>query len=238
MRTPGPPANITATADPSSIPVGGSTSTIQANVTDAYGNPVADGTVVTFTTSLGTISPYTAYTLYGVAIATLTSGSTPGTATVTARSDSVEGTTNVTFTSTHTPTPTPTPTSEGQPNLSTSTKTVTQPTAQPGDSLSYTIVLNNTGTAKANVSLTDAIPLHTTYVPDSLTGGACYNPVQNQIEWAGTVHVGVPVAITFQVIVNAETPDGVVIVNTAIIDDGVNPPFARSATTTITVSAQ
>jgi sugar lactone lactonase YvrE len=94
----GPPANITVSADPTSIPVGGFTSTIQANVTDAYGNPVADGTVVTFTTSLGTISPYTAYTVYGVAIATLTSGSTPGTATVTARSGSVVDTTSVTFT--------------------------------------------------------------------------------------------------------------------------------------------
>jgi len=135
--------------------------------------------------------------------------------------------------------PTPTPTAEGQPNLSTSTKTVTRPTAQPGDSLLYTIVLNNTGTATAaNVSLTDVIPPYTTYVSGSVTGGAIYNAALNQIEWAGTVHVGIPVAITFQVIVNAETPTGTVIVNTAVVDDGVNPPFARTATTIVTVPAQ
>lgn len=98
LVVPGPPANITVSADPTSISVGGFTSTVQANVTDAYGNPVADGTVVTFTTSLGTISPPIAYTVYGVAVATLTSGSTPGTATVTARSGSVVSTTTVTFT--------------------------------------------------------------------------------------------------------------------------------------------
>jgi hypothetical protein len=63
---PGPPADITVTADPASIPVGGSTSTIQANVTDAGGNPVADGTVVTFTTSLGSVSPYTSTTTYWI----------------------------------------------------------------------------------------------------------------------------------------------------------------------------
>jgi uncharacterized repeat protein (TIGR01451 family) len=102
----------------------------------------------------------------------------------------------------------------------------------------YTIVLNNTGTVNANVSLTDAIPPHTAYVSGSVTGGAIYNAALNQIEWAGTVHIGVPAAITFQVIVNAETPAGMVIVNAAVIDDDVNPPLARTATTIITVSAQ
>jgi len=153
-------------------------------------------------------------------------------------------------TPTSTPTPTPTPSTIylplvlknypaviPTPNLSTSTKTVTQPTAQPGDSLLYTIVLNNTGTANANVSLTDAIPPYTTYVSGSVTGGAVYNITLNQIEWAGTVHIGVPVAITFQVIVNAGTPAGTVIVNAAAVDDGVNPPFARTATTVVTVSS-
>jgi len=99
----------------------------------------------------------------------------------------------------------------------------------------YTIVLNNTGTANANVSLTDAIPPYTAYVSGSVTGGPVYNTALNQVEWAGTVHVGVPVAVTFQVIVNAGTPAGTVIVNAAVADDSVNPPFARTATTIVTV---
>lgn len=121
--------------------------------------------------------------------------------------------------------------------MSTSTKTVAQPTAQPGDSLLYTIVLNNIGAVNANVFITDAIPPHTAYVSGSVTGDGAYNAALDQIEWAGTVPVGVPVAITFQVIVNAETPVGTVIVNAAVVDDGVNPPFARTATTVVTVSS-
>jgi hypothetical protein len=70
-----------------------------------------------------------------------------------------------------------------------------------------------------------------------VTGGAVYNATLNQIEWAGAVHIGTPVAITFQVIINAETPAGTVIVNTAVIDDDINPPFARTATTIVTVSS-
>jgi CSLREA domain-containing protein len=97
MRTPGPPANITVTANPSSIPVGGSTSTIRANVMDAGGNPVADGTVVTFTTSLGTIAPPTRPTSNGLATVTLASGYTAGVATVTATAGVVSGTTTVLF---------------------------------------------------------------------------------------------------------------------------------------------
>ena len=65
---------------------------------------------------------------------------------------------------------------------------------------------------------------------------AAYNAALNQIEWAGTVYVGVPAAITFQAVANAGTPNGTVIVNTAVVDDDVNPPFARTATTVVTVS--
>jgi len=119
------------------------------------------------------------------------------------------------------------------PNLSTSTKAVNRATAQPGDSLLYTIVLNNTGALDADAYLTDAIPPYTTYVLGSATGGAVYNPALNQIEWTGTIRVGVSIAITFRVVVNPGTPNGTVIVNTAIIGDGVNPPFARTVTTTI-----
>ncbi|HIC95049.1 TPA: hypothetical protein EYP12_00295, partial [Candidatus Bipolaricaulota bacterium] len=52
--TPDAPAELTASADPAVIATGGATSTITAAVQDQYGNDVADGTVVTFTTDLGT----------------------------------------------------------------------------------------------------------------------------------------------------------------------------------------
>ena len=84
------PANIAITADPTSMSVGGYTSTIRANVIDAYGNAVADGTPVVFTTDLGSLgsTTVTKTTTNGVAVATLTSGLIPGTATVRATVDS------------------------------------------------------------------------------------------------------------------------------------------------------
>ncbi|MEE8163126.1 MAG: invasin domain 3-containing protein [Anaerolineae bacterium] len=90
-----------------------STSTITATVLDLLDQPVTDGTVVTFTTTLrrlGTGHWVTGTTAGGVVTATLTSGTTPGTAMITAWADLKFGLTYVTFTPTGTPTPTPAPT--------------------------------------------------------------------------------------------------------------------------------
>ena len=79
-------AHLRVEADPEQIPADGkSTSTITATVTDVQNNPVPDGTLVKFTTSLGTIGPGTVETLAGIAVATLHSGKDPGTATVTVK---------------------------------------------------------------------------------------------------------------------------------------------------------
>lgn len=94
----GTPTTVTVGAYPTSIVADGvSTSTITATVQDELGYPIVDGTVVTFTTSLGVISPATDTTSDGEALTTLTSGSTVGTATVTATADSKAGNALVTF---------------------------------------------------------------------------------------------------------------------------------------------
>lgn len=64
--------------DPS-IPNGGST-TITATVTEAAGTPVHDGTVVTFSTTLGAVHPPEAPTARGRASATFTAGDESGAA--------------------------------------------------------------------------------------------------------------------------------------------------------------
>ena len=96
---PGPPYTVTLTADPTSILVGGYTSTLTVTVTDQFNNYVADGTVVTFETSLGNLNggTVTRTTASGVATATLTSGNIAGMAVVTATADSKYGTASVTF---------------------------------------------------------------------------------------------------------------------------------------------
>jgi len=96
---PDPPYNVTVTADPMAIPADGvSSSTLQATVTDQYGNPVADWTAVTFTTDLGSLgsSGVVKFTTGGVATVTLTSSET-GLATVTATCGGKEGQTHVFF---------------------------------------------------------------------------------------------------------------------------------------------
>ena len=99
--TPDVPAELTASAEPAVIATGGATSTITAVVRDQYGNDVADGTVVTFTTDLGTwpngARTYTSTTSGGVATATLTSGIIEGTATVTATAGAAGDSTQVDF---------------------------------------------------------------------------------------------------------------------------------------------
>ncbi len=93
----GPPASLQVTASPEQIPVGGSASTIQALVTDQWGNPVADGTPVTFSTDRGTLNPLSGLTQNGVVSTFLTSGTVPGVATVTAVAGGVQGTVQVAF---------------------------------------------------------------------------------------------------------------------------------------------
>jgi len=88
VNTPGLPSEIILQAIPATVNVGGGTSQIIATVKDSTGNPVPNGTVVTFITTFGTLSSYTETTLNGIAITQLTLSS-EGSATVTAISGSV-----------------------------------------------------------------------------------------------------------------------------------------------------
>jgi adhesin/invasin len=93
---PGAPFTLTLTAVPDTLSVDAS-STLTATATDQYGNAVADGTTISFTTSLGALSSGTANTSGGDAVVTLPS-MTPGVATVTATAGSLSATALVTFT--------------------------------------------------------------------------------------------------------------------------------------------
>jgi len=89
-------STVTLVANPITLPAGDS-SVLIATVTDQFGNLVAHGTVVSFTTSLGNVSPVTATTVGGVATATLSS-TISGVATVTAAVGSLSATALMTFT--------------------------------------------------------------------------------------------------------------------------------------------
>lgn len=92
------PKVIFLSANPTSIPADGkTTATMTAIVKDENNNPVVDGTQVTFTSNLGTVTQ-TATTSEGQAQATITS-TTTGTATVIAGAGTVSTSATVTFTS-------------------------------------------------------------------------------------------------------------------------------------------
>ena len=114
-------------------------------------------------------------------------------------------------------------------DLTGSAKTVDPIVVASGDVLTYTVVLRNTGGGDAQVNVTDPLPEHTTYTPESATGGAIYNSALARIEWTGTVSALAESTFSFQVSLESPLSDGLMITNTATIDDGLHPPFTRTA---------
>lgn len=76
--------------------------------------------------------------------------------------------------------------------------------AAPGDVITYTLNLTNSGNADANnVVLTDVIPTGTTFVPGSLTGATGTPPT---LTLTSPIVAGGNAAVTFQVLVGATIP--------------------------------
>jgi len=94
----GAPTGLTAISAASEIPADGTSSTrITVVVTNANGNPLGDGTDVSFRTNLGMVTPAIAKTIDGVAEATLRSGTEAGRAAVVVRVGSLRDTVQVQF---------------------------------------------------------------------------------------------------------------------------------------------
>jgi len=94
----GHPNTITLSASPASITADGvSTTTLTADVKDAYGYAVADGTTITFSAGAGTLSSPTADTVSGIATVTLTSSTVAQIVNIIATDGSSSGGTTVTF---------------------------------------------------------------------------------------------------------------------------------------------
>lgn len=93
---------------------------------------------------------------------------------------------------------------------------VTGSVVHPGDTVTYTIALTNAGLAADNsVTVEDAVPAGTTYVPSSASDGGTLTG--GIITWSGlTVPAQGTKSVTFKVTVNATDTDGQVIPNHAI----------------------
>jgi uncharacterized repeat protein (TIGR01451 family) len=79
--------------------------------------------------------------------------------------------------------------------------TITKSAQKSGKTITYTLTLNNTGSADAkNIQLVDPIPQGTNYVSGSASNNGSYNSSQNRVEWnISSLGAGQSASVTFQV---------------------------------------
>ena len=124
-------------------------------------------------------------------------------------------------------------------NFSTSSKSASANQVTTGSTVTYTIVLRNTGVPFYDtVRVTDTVPAGLSYVAGSLaaTSGVIDASGAPTLKWSGTMSTTPTsiITITFRALVTAGSLQP--ITNTATIDPVLNPPLTRSAVITVTTS--
>jgi uncharacterized repeat protein (TIGR01451 family) len=100
--------------------------------------------------------------------------------------------------------------------------------------LGYELRIANAGPRPlANVSLSNTLPLSTTYVAGSLEGPASYDPVSRRVSWIGELPSGQEVTIRYRVLLDPSIPDGAAIRNRASLADETGLALDLAATTRV-----
>jgi uncharacterized repeat protein (TIGR01451 family) len=110
-------------------------------------------------------------------------------------------------------------------DLSTSSMSVSMPLVKPGDTLTCTLALRNSGTISTTAIMTDVLPLQVTYVAGSASGGVIYSAARRTLTWSGVLGPGDDAAIAFAL--RAETAG--MALNSASIRDDAGTVITRSA---------
>jgi fimbrial isopeptide formation D2 family protein/uncharacterized repeat protein (TIGR01451 family) len=117
---------------------------------------------------------------------------------------------------------------EPQLTIAKSLQNLTHPGLQPeaGDTLLYTIQVNNTGTSTAyEVTVDDTVNAAMTYVPSSITGPGADDTGVPDLTWdIGTIASGTGATLTFQATVNGGTYWGTNLDNTATLNQYYSLP--------------
>ncbi len=116
-------------------------------------------------------------------------------------------------------------------SLQGSTKTVQGILPRAGSALTYAITLRNPGPILTGVRVTDTLPLQLDYLGNLSAPAGVYGFASGVVTWTGIVSPGVPVAITFGAAVKSGVTAPSLIINTALIDDGLGHVFQRQAAT-------
>lgn len=89
-----------------------------------------------------------------------------------------------------------------------------------GQVLTYSVTYTNTTNTARDVTVTDVIPEHTTYVDNSADNGGVYDKATRTVTWTKNVAPGETLTVTFQVKVDKGVKD-ITVVNTAHVSDGL-----------------
>ncbi len=121
-------------------------------------------------------------------------------------------------------------TSSAPVNFSASSKYASVAWAKAGNTVTYTIVVRNTGALQnGTVRVTDTIPAGLSYIAGSLkaTSGTIDDSAAPVLKWQGVMSATSAVTLSLAVSVITQQPSA--IVNTATIDPGAGTPLTRSA---------
>ncbi|MBN1993931.1 MAG: VCBS repeat-containing protein [Anaerolineae bacterium] len=99
----------------------------------------------------------------------------------------------------------------------------------PGDVLTYTITLQNSGLNLPKVVVTDTLPGEVNYLHNLWASAGSYGESGGVITWTGAVSGGMPVTITYGVTVSEQITEPYVIANTVLMDDGLGNVLQRQA---------
>ncbi len=232
LFTLGEPYTVTLDANPASLTVG-NTSVLTATVVDESNNPVADATIVTFTSNLGTVlSP--SLTTNGIATSSITS-TLPGTAVIIAASGTASDTAAVVFTpgAPFTVTLQANPTSRPVGSTSALTATVVDQYNNPVANATTVTFTSNLGTVLSPRTTTNGIA--TSSISSTLAGTAVITAASGTAsDTAAVVFTpGAPFTVTLQAN-PASRPVGSTSVLTATVVDQYNNPVANATTVTFT----
>ena len=113
--------------------------------------------------------------------------------------------------------------------LNSSTKSASDLAPAPGDSLTYSILLNNPGQSLENVTLTDTLPSGMAYDGNlwASSGQVSYNG--GTVTWSGEVSPAAPVTVRFDVTIDDQITGKQAIINTASLNDGQGNVLQRQA---------
>ncbi|MCP4417342.1 MAG: hypothetical protein GY805_12025 [Chloroflexi bacterium] len=98
-----------------------------------------------------------------------------------------------------------------------------------GETIEYTILLQNSGSLLESVAITDTLPSDVTFAGNLTASSGAANESAGVVTWQGSVSTATPVTIQFDGLVNPGIAGAKTVVNTAVINDGLGNILQREA---------